>query len=151
MITFLLVLFGVMAPSGHATMDGGRMLTIIQADCQDVVIRGHQTEFAFDGVQMMLIHDPRADRMRIISPIVSIDDLEPGQLESAMAANFHTALDARYAVSNGVVWAAFIHPLSSLRDDGLRSAIRQVASARATFGTTYTSGHLVFPGQPLVE
>ncbi len=31
-----------------------------------------------------------------------------------MIANFHTALDARYAISDGVIYAAFIHPLSSL-------------------------------------
>ena len=106
-------------------------------------------EFTCQGVRQMLIYDVRADRMRIISPIVATEDLKPGQLAKAMEANFHTALDARYAVSNGAVWAAFIHPLSDLTEHELRAALRQVANAKTTFGTTYSSGDLVFPGQNL--
>ena len=65
-----------------------------------------------------------------------------------LVANFHNALDARYAVSNGNVFAAFLHPLSSLEENDLRSALRQVSQLVANFGTTYSSGGLQFaPGE----
>jgi len=41
-------------------------------------------------------------------------------------------------------FAAFIHPLSPLTAEQVVSAIRQVASARATFGDSYSSGGLFF-------
>ncbi|MEM7595784.1 MAG: hypothetical protein AAF383_30500, partial [Cyanobacteria bacterium P01_A01_bin.83] len=64
-----------------------------------------------------------------------------------MVANFHTALDARYAISNGVVVTTFIHPLSSLQERDLLSALNQVSSLAETFGTSYTSGEVLFvPG-----
>lgn len=94
----------------------------------------------------MRASDEAANRMRIISAITDVDQLSGDQLFYALAANFHSALDARYAISDGLVYAAFIHPLSSLSVAELRSAISQVASAHRTFGATYSSGELFFPG-----
>lgn len=71
-------------------------------------------------------------------------------MDRAMEANFHTALDARYATTHGQMWSVFIHPLASLDDDLFRSAIHQVAVAKMTFGDTYTSGVMQF-GQPEPE
>jgi hypothetical protein len=90
--------------------------------------------------------DETADRMRIISAIKEIDELSGAQLIVALEANFHSALDARYAISDGLVYAAYIHPLSSLSETEFRSAIRQVETAQHTFGSTYSSGELFFPG-----
>ena len=84
--------------------------------------------------------------MRLVSPILPEDKLSPEHRTAVLRANFHTALDARYAVGNGVLFATFIHPLSSLTDRDLKSAIRQVSSLVRNFGTTYSSGELVFPG-----
>lgn len=53
-----------------------------------------------------------------------------------LEANFHSALDVRYATSNGLVYAAYIHPLSLLRREEIHSALRHVAKLVKTFGTT---------------
>lgn len=101
-------------------------------------------EFDIDGVRMACITDVRFDRMRLIAPICDEDELTEEQRKAVLEANFHTALDARYATSEGVLYAAFIHPLSSLTSEELRSAVGQVASLVETFGSTYSSGTLVF-------
>ncbi|MEO0409240.1 MAG: hypothetical protein AAF289_18005, partial [Cyanobacteria bacterium P01_A01_bin.135] len=72
------------------------------------------------------------------------EDLTPAQVGNILIANFHTTLDARYAVSDGTVVATYLHPLSTLQEQDLRSAVRQVVSLAETFGTTYTSGELLF-------
>lgn len=64
-----------------------------------------------------------------------------------LEANFHSALDARYATSDGVLYAAFIHPLSPLTEAEVRSAVAQVASLVRSFGTTYSSGELAYGGE----
>ena len=82
------------------------------------------------------------DRMRIVVPITTVENLTVRQQQNMLLANFHTTLDARYAISNGVIVSTFVHPLSSLQEGDLRSALNQVTNLAATFGTTYSSGEL---------
>ncbi len=96
---------------------------------------------------MACISDTLFDRMRLIAPIIEEDQVTEKQKRAMLAANFHTALDARYATSNGVLYAAFIHPLSPLTEEELASAIRQVAALAKNFGTTYSSDELIYGGR----
>ena len=120
------------------------LLAVINEVAEEVVVEGNTVQFSFKGISMFLIHDQQADRMRLVAPIIETKDLEAGMLEKAMEANFHTALDARYATSEGIVWSVFIHPLSDLQPSFFKSAILQVATARVTFGDGYTSGAMSF-------
>ena len=100
--------------------------------------------FKYLGTKMALLSDETHDRMRIISAITKYSNLAPKIKDSLMNSNFHLALDARYAVSDDVLYAAFIHPLSSLYADDFQSALKQVYNLVATFGKTYSSGQLEF-------
>lgn len=106
-------------------------------------------ELQFQGVRLTCLAQQDADRMRIITPITRLKDVTPKQLFRAMEANFHTALDARYATARGLLFSAFIHPLGALDEKALQSAVYQVASLAVTFGSEYTSGVMRFgkPGQ----
>lgn len=101
---------------------------------------------SFDEAPLIVISDETHDRMRIMSPIVDADSLSETEKTRLLEANFHSALDARYAIGNDVLYSAFIHPLSSLTSSLIESGIRQVATLRNTFGTSYNSGELSFPG-----
>jgi len=103
-----------------------------------------QWRFSLDGISMAMLTSVEHDRMRIIAPILEETRLTETQRKRVLEANFHTTLDARYATSDGVVYAAFIHPLSPLSPKELRSALRQVAQLVKTFGSTYSSGGLRF-------
>jgi len=106
-----------------------------------------QWGFQYDGVPMVLITSQEYDRMRLIAPIIKLEDLTDEQRQNMLIANFHTALDARYAIGTlggePAVVAAFLHPLSSLEDDHFRSALSQVGESAKTFGTTYSSGGIL--------
>lgn len=102
--------------------------------------------FEFSGVQIECISDPAHGRMRLVAAVAPVPDLTAEHLAHILEANFHTALDARYATSDGYLYAAFIHPLGPLTEAELRSAVTQVSSLVRTFGTTYSSGELVFGG-----
>ena len=84
---------------------------------------------------------------RLVAPVIAVGKMTSTQLQRTMQANFHSALDARYAVRGGVLYSAFIHPLSPLSDDEVRSGLMQVVNLVKTFGTTYSSGGLFF-GKP---
>lgn len=102
--------------------------------------------FTYKKVKMALISDVKHDRMRIISAITKYPSLNMETKNAVIESNFHLALDARYAVSQDILYSAYIHPLSSLTKDELKSALLQVSTLAATFGTTYSSGRLVFKG-----
>ncbi len=61
--------------------------------------------------------------MRIISPVVEMADIGEEELLNAMVANFHSALDVKYALSDEIIWSVFIHPLRELSEYQVRDAI----------------------------
>lgn len=104
-------------------------------------------EFYIGEIQMFMVMDPNSNRMRIISPITDYKNLTSEQKDAIMVSNFHGALDARYAVSNGVLYSAFMHPMAELTVQQLLSAIYQVANLSISFGSEYSSGVFNFQGQ----
>lgn len=104
-------------------------------------------QFEYDGVFMMLVTNEEFDRIRLVAPIAGPEEITAEQLQKMLIANFHTALDVRYAIgglsNRPAVVSVFVHPLSSLTDDFFYSALDQVSSSVQTFGTTYSSGELV--------
>ncbi|MBN4078409.1 hypothetical protein JYT96_00215 [Gammaproteobacteria bacterium AH-315-C21] len=104
-----------------------------------------------DEFEAYVITDERAGRMRVMVPILPSEEIEPNMLERLMQSNFDSALDSRYAIANDTLWATFIHPLASLSDDLFISGIAQSVNLAATYGTTYSSGALVFNGGDSAE
>jgi hypothetical protein len=142
--TFLAMCSISCATHAEAPMSRERMESLIARSTRDYQGRPGAVRFTVGTVPMACVSDVDHDRMRIIAPITSRADLDSRVLDLMLVANYHTSLDARYAVSDGVVYAAFLHPLSSLTEAELASALRQVATLAATFGTSYSSGELVF-------
>ncbi|MCB4798289.1 hypothetical protein [Neotamlana laminarinivorans] len=103
-------------------------------------------EFFVNQIPMLSVTDENHNRMRIISPITDANNLNDELIKAALVANFHTALDVKYAVSDGILWSVFIHPLKELTKEQVEDAVRQVYSANVNFGTTFNSTSLTFPG-----
>lgn len=99
-----------------------------------------------EGSRVIIIADQNHDRVRVMTPISEIDAADPELLFKLLAANFGSALDARYAVNRGYLWALFLHPLSDCRPSTLQDGIRQVATLARNTGTTFASSGLVFGG-----
>ena len=101
-------------------------------------------QFEYDGYPLICITDEDMDRMRIMTPIVQVEQLSDAVILECMNANFDRALDARYCINNGTLWGAFIHPLTPLNQDQFHSACSQVAMVSRNFGTSFSSGGLAF-------
>jgi len=102
--------------------------------------------FRVNTVPVTLVYDTNADRMRLLAPVTTLEEIEPEILIRLMQANFESALDARYAIAQGVIWSTYIHPLSSITSDQFGSGLGQTVNLVTTFGSSYTSGALVFGG-----
>jgi hypothetical protein len=123
-----------------ADMDLDRMERVLGALDPTLERAGSAFRLVVEDVPLLVITDPIADRMRAMVPIRQADGLTADDLARMMQANFDSALDARYAIAEGRLWAVYIHPLSPLRDDQLISGVGQVVNAALTYGTLYTSG-----------
>ena len=95
---------------------------------------------------LICLTDENNNRMRIISPITEAFNLTEEDLMKSLLANFHTALDVKYAISDEVLWSIFTHPLAELTEGQMEDAIIQVYNAAETYGTIYSSTNLSFPG-----
>lgn len=142
----LIFIFSVLSINLHAqAMNNDKLNGIIYTLSDTVQGENGSWQFIVDELAFICITDQIHNRMRIISPIAELAEVTDEELLRCMEANFHSALDARYAISDGILWAAFIHPLRELTKDQVISAITQVYSTAQTFGTYYSSGELSFP------
>jgi hypothetical protein len=132
--------------SVEQAMNNQRLQVLIDRVAEDVSGRPGFWEFNLQGYQVKVITDERADRMRIIVPVAKAGDIDSEQMNRLMQANFDSALDARYSIARGVLWSAFIHPLSELSDHQFIDGLAQTVNLAGTFGTSYSSGALIFGG-----
>jgi len=143
-ISIILIIF---IQVGHAqNMNNERLQSTITEIADSIQGELGMWEIYVQGVPMLCITDEGHNRMRIISPISEINNLKKGQLKACMEANFHSALDVKYAISDEIIWSVYIHPLKELSEDQVKDAVIQVWNAAQTFGSSYSSTNLVFPG-----
>lgn len=127
-------------------MDLESMDRVLRSIATKIEREGGLWALEYLGTPVLIVTDARANRMRVVSPVAEASQVTDEQWAAMHVANFHTALDARYAVSNGVLYSVFLHPLGSLTDAELRSAVSQVVVLSKTFGTTYSSAEIAFGG-----
>lgn len=150
---FIAVIFFFVLPlavpaqeAAEPPMTPDRLAEILMAVDPETRLAGNQAQLTISDVTVVVILDPVADRMRAVVPIRSAEGMTETEMRRVMQANFDTALDARYAVANGRLWAVFIHPLSPLERDQLLSALGQTVNLALSYGTLYSGGALSFGG-----
>lgn len=146
LFVILIVANPALSKENKSSMDNERLGKIIKRLDARATGQPGYWQLSIDGVKLLVVTDERANRMRIISPIASAQDLGTKRLYRLMQANYDSALDARYAVAENLLWSAFIHPLKSLDDKEFISGIGQVVNLSQTYGRSYTSGVLIFRG-----
>lgn len=127
-------------------MTGEKLSDLILAFDEDAKVNETSVEFTLAERAVFLVYDTKADRMRIMSPIAPAALANADIHERMLQANYDAVLDARYALANNAIWAVFIHPMGSLTKDDFLSGVAQTVTAAETFGSTYTSGAMVFGG-----
>ena len=131
-------------PEGTMTLN--HMGEIVSRLDKDAVREGGMWSFKVADVTVMIVIDEANDRMRILVAVRPVDGLDADELMRLLQADFDSALDARYAVAREILWSVYIHPLAALHDRQFISAIGQTVNLALTYGTTYTSGGLVYGG-----
>lgn len=145
---FLLVIFFTISSTVFCQNSNNETLRKVIERMADSVIgdRGN-LQFVIKDRLLVCITDENHNRMRIITPVTEVSNLTGDELLNALVANFHTALDVKYAISDEILWSVFIHPLNELSEAQIEDAISQVYFAAETFGSSYSSSTLVFPNK----
>lgn len=123
----------------------GEIITRLDDKAQKAA-NGAAWQFHVEEVPVVVVTDADNNRMRIMIALKQADKMTAEELLRLSQANFDTALDARYAIAKGVLWATYIHPLSTLHDKQFIEGIGQTVNAAKSYGTTYSSGLLSFGG-----
>jgi len=136
-------------PSGPMTAARlGELVQVVDANARN---QGTTWQFIFQDHPIILVFDEKADRMRMFTPIGPQSALTPELMRRMLQANFDSALDARYAVANEMIWGVFIHPLSPLDQGQFASAVVQLLNVATSFGSTFSSGLFTYGGGDSVE
>ena len=133
-------------PSKEAVAAQTMIDTALKKIDKDIKRETNVWQFKLGARQVIVITDPVAERMRIMVPIGDAGLLSPELLTRLMQANFDSALDARYAIAQDVLWGTFIHPLTSLDEKGFVSGLAQAIAVADNFGGSFSSGAVVFGG-----
>lgn len=143
---FLFVFLFSFQASFSQQMTAKKLGTILTSLSDSIQSDNGRWQFKIKEVLFMCITDTKHNRMRIISPVTEANRLDEKLKSAALVANFHSALDVKYAIAEDVLWSVFIHPLKELSEAQVKDAVSQVYSANVTFGTSFSSTSLVFPG-----
>lgn len=127
-------------------MNPAKLYEIIEQEADTVKTNGNSYQFLFNETTLICVFDESANRMRIISPIIEREKLSEEEILNTLVANFHSVLDVKYALSDEIIWSVYTHPLKELTEHQVVDAIQQVYAAVLTFGQTYSSTNLIFPG-----
>ncbi len=133
-------------PVESSAMNNQRLQTLIEGIATDIEGNPGYWRFNIENFPVSIITDEKANRMRIIIPIVEVGVMDAEQLTRLMQANFDSALDARYSIAKDILWSTFIHPLSALSDQQFIDGLAQTVNLAATYGSSYSSGALIFRG-----
>lgn len=101
-------------------------------------------EAVIDQRPILIVSDEAANRLRIFTYVVEYDKLGKGEMEMLLRANFQSALDAKYAIYEGLVISVFTHPLKEMTPEHFVNALHQVNNLAENFGTSYSSTQFVF-------
>lgn len=127
-------------------MDNRKLADLMKSSAE--ILEGEEGAWVlrYGGEEMIVLSDEAHDRMRIMAPVAEETALTATERLAALTANFDRALDARYALGRGKLWAVYLHPLGDLTERQFRDALEQVRRLKTSFGTDYTSSDLVFRG-----
>ena len=103
--------------------------TMLETISDSIVNKSSQWQFIIKNTPFIAIADSTHNRMRIMSPIIQSDKLSENLKTASLMANFHTALDVKYAISDDILWSVFIHPLKELSEKQVIDAVAQVYNA----------------------
>lgn len=130
----------------HGPMSNVRLEALITQVSSEIKGQLGYWQFSISGRDMLVITDAAHNRMRIMSPVIAQSGLDAAELAKLLEANFASALDAKYALRDGLLWSVFTHPLGELTDEQFLDCTAQVANLANNFGGSYASSNLTFGG-----
>jgi hypothetical protein len=102
----------------------------------------------YRGTRVVVHATDQHGRMRAMAPVASAADQSEAELRILLEANYARALDAKFAIGDGVVWSLFNRPLRGLDRESLRDGLEQVVTLKENFGSSYRSTDLTFGTPP---
>ncbi len=143
-LIFLLLSYSLTCISQDMTFKKLKLTLAKKATVKDE--KDNVIHYELDGVVIYLITDENSNRMRLMAGVIEQNKLTKEDLEKLLEANYDKALDAKYALSNDILWSAFTHPLKELTAEQATDALYQVKNLVNNYGSSYHSTDIVFGG-----
>ncbi len=130
----------------HLGMTTAKLLAQLRRMFPELQVEPGYWTAQVDELEVYVVADEHEDRLRILVPVARADRFDADLLWVLLLANFQLALDARYAVQDGLVWCVFVHRLSWLTEVEVENALCNVLSLARNTGSSFSSSDLVLDG-----
>jgi hypothetical protein len=147
-ILCLLVVGTAVAAEGPECSSADDVRAVLEEVALDVSGDAGQFIARYRNVRVLVHANEQHDRLRIMTPVAAAHDMPLDELRVLLEANYGRALDARYAIGEGAVWALFNRPLEGLDRETFLDGVDQVVNLKKNFGTSYRSTDLTFGRLP---
>ena len=144
---FMATVLLLVAPSAARSSDletAEAVGELLQEIAVDVSGQEGQWTARYRGSRIVVYAIENHGRMRIMAPIASAKELDEAELRILLQANYARALDAKFALQDGVVWSIFNRPLEGLTRSTFLDGAEQVVTLKKNYGTSYRSTELTF-------
>ena len=146
-LAFLLFAASLSGEESRSTVSAAQVGDFLQEIAVDVTGEEGQWTARYRGARILVFAVEKHGRMRIMAPITSTDSIGESEMRILLDANYARALDAKFAIQDGVVWSLFNRPLAGLDRETFIDGADQVVTLRKNYGTSYRSTDLTF-GRP---
>ena len=119
--------------AGAGAMDQVRLERIFEGQVEKIAGGAGYLRSQVDGIDIVLISDADTDRMQLVVYVPLTENVGVQHLVGMLQANFHHGLDAKYALSDGVIYAVFGHRLSTLAEEDFIGGYRQALDLAKRF------------------
>ena len=144
LLTLFSALYSQESPTSQQGMTNQIMERILKGKVEVLEGSDGNWQMLYQDRLVFILTDQSNNRMRIFTPFLEIDSLETGEMDKLLAANFHSALDAKYCFFEGLVMSVYTHPLRELTQPQFEDALLQVVTLADNFGDSYSSTDLLF-------
>ena len=120
-------------------MNNQKLIKHLDKECDSISGEDGKWQLFYRGIVILAVTDEVNDRIKLLSPITYIKDIEPSVISDCMKANFENLKDVKYAISNEIIWSIYNHDYKTLSTEQLDEAILQIYYSTGTFGGNYSS------------
>ena len=139
-IFLTLIMASAIILNGHSQkMNDHKLIKHLKTECDSISGEDGNYQLFYRGIVVLAVIDKESDRLKLLSPIVYLKDINEDEITKCLEANFDNLQKIKYAVSNDIIWSIYDNSYKKISTTQIDEALLQLYYSTGTFGGKYSS------------